>query len=369
MPGAKETVLDIHLKALEHNFSFLKSKINPDTQFMAVVKAFAYGNDAVEVAGYLEQLGVDYFAVAYAAEGIALRDAGITTPILVLHPQKVHLPELIARCLEPSLYNSYILKAFIEAAKKHRQHRYPVHLKFNTGLNRLGFRESDIEEIVKSIRETDTLRVKSVFSHLVASEDRNEEAFTLNQIRTFKRIAEDISSAIGYRPLWHQLNTSGILNYAHVAQFDMVRSGIGLYGFGNDPQYRKYLKPVAVLKTVISQIHHIKKGESVGYNRAFIAKKPLTTATLPIGHADGISRRYGHGKGFVTLYGKKAPVVGNICMDMLMVDVSGIACKEGDEVIVFGARPTAETLAESAGTISYELIAGISPRVKRVIVK
>lgn len=368
MPKAKETVLEINLKALEHNVNYLKSKINKNTKFMAVVKAFAYGNDAVSIAKYLEQLYVDYFAVAYTAEGAALRDAGITTPILVLHPQKSNLHTVIERCLEPSLYNAYILKAFMETAKKHRQKNYPVHIKFNTGLNRLGFSENDVVYIAGKLSDSSAIRVKSVFSHLAASEDPDEEAFTLNQIHTFKKTAAVLSAKIGYRPLWHQLNTSGILNYAPIAQFDMVRSGIGLYGFGNDPVYRKYLEPIATLKSVISQIHHIEKGETIGYNRAFTAPKPLKTATLPIGHADGIGRQYGHGRGFVNIHGKKAPVIGNVCMDMLMVDVSGIHCKEGDEVIVFGNNPTAETLAESAGTISYELITGISQRVKRVVI-
>lgn len=369
MPKAKETVLEINLKALEHNFNFLKAKLNGKTKFLAVVKAFAYGNAAVEIATYLEQLNVDYFAVAYVNEGIFLRDAGITTPILVLHPQKVNFSILIERCLEPTLYNAYSLNAFIETAEEHQQKNYPIHLKFNTGLNRLGFWENDVDYIVERLKNVTALRVKSVFSHLAASEDLNEKEFTLHQIDTFKKIATAFASGIGYRPLWHQLNTSGILNYARIAQFDMVRSGIGLYGFGNAPEYRRHLKPIATLKSVISQIHHIEKGETVGYNRAYSATTFTKTATIPIGHADGIGRHYGNGKGFITVHGSKAPIVGNICMDMLMADISGIDCKEGDEVILFGDSTTAEVLAERAGTISYELIAGISQRVKRVIVR
>lgn len=366
MPKAKETVLEINLKALEHNFHFLRSKLKKDTKFLAVVKAFAYGSDAIAVAKHLEQLQVDYFAVAYTSEGVALRDAGITTPILVLHPQKINFNSLIERCLEPSLYNAYILRSFLEAAKQHQQKNYPVHIKFNTGLNRLGFWENDVDYIIERLAPADTVRVASVFSHLAASEDPNEKEFTLNQIATFKKIAREFSSGIGYRPLWHLLNTSGILNYAEAARFDMVRSGIGLYGFGNDPEYSRQLIPIATLKSVISQIHHIEKGESVGYNRGYKAGGFMKTATIPVGHADGIGRHFGHEKGFVTVNDKKAPILGNVCMDMLMADISEIDCKEGDEVIVFGDAPSAEALAENAGTISYELITGISQRVKRI---
>ncbi|MEM9687674.1 MAG: alanine racemase, partial [Bacteroidota bacterium] len=229
MPKAKETVLEIDLKALEHNFNFLKTKLDERTKFLAVVKAFAYGSAAVEIAKHLEQLNVDYFAVAYANEGVFLRDAGITTPILILHPQKVNFSTLIECCLEPTLYNAGSLKAFIETAEEHQQKNYPVHLKFNTGLNRLGFWENDVDYILAKLKNIAALRVKSIFSHLAASEYLSQKEFTLHQIDTFKKIATTFASGIGYQPLWHQLNTSGILNYANIAQFDMVRSGIGLY--------------------------------------------------------------------------------------------------------------------------------------------
>lgn len=369
MSKAQETVLEIDLNALKHNFNHIKSKLKENTKMLAVVKAFAYGSDACEIAKYLETLNVDYFAVAYANEGVALRDAGVTKPILVLHPIAVNFKTLIENGLEPNLYSSKILKAFIEVATEEKQINYPVHIKFNTGLNRLGFDEIDIDFIADTFKETTAVKIKSLFSHLAASEDLNEREFTVGQINNFKTYSEKLINVIGYSPIRHMSNTSGILNYPE-AHFDMVRTGIGLYGFGNSEKESKNLKPIATLKTIISQIHTIEKGESVGYNRAFKSETLLKTATLPIGHADGINRIYGNGKGFVTINGKKAPIVGNVCMDMIMVNITDIDCNEGDEAIVFGPDNTsAETLAESANTISYELITSISQRVKRVLLK
>ena len=367
MPKAQETVLEIDLKALKHNFEYLKSKLQPNTKFLAVVKAFAYGSDANKIASFLQDLNADYFAVAYVNEGVALREAGITQPILVLHPQTANFKLLIEHCLEPSIYNFKILKEFIAIASAEKQTDYPIHIKFNTGLNRLGFSERDVNPAISVFKDTKAVKVKSIFSHMAASEDLNEKQFTLNQIETFKTIAEDFNKQIGYKPMQHMCNTSGVLNYPS-AHFDMVRCGIGLYGFGNSEKENQFLKPIGTLKTVISQIHTIKQGHSVGYNRAFKSDAPLKTATLPIGHADGIGRQYGNGKGFVTINGEKAPIIGNVCMDMIMVNVTTIDCKEGDEVIVFGENPTAEHLALTSNTISYELITSVSQRVKRYFV-
>ncbi|QFZ54568.1 alanine racemase [Oceanihabitans sp. IOP_32] len=368
MRKAQETTLEIDLKALKHNFEHLKSKLDSNTKFLAVVKAFAYGSDACVIANYLQDLKVDYFAVAYVNEGIALRAAGITTPILVLHPQAVNFKTCVAHCLEPSLYSSKILKEFIGFASAEKLHQYPIHLKFNTGLNRLGFGVNDIHGIASQLKKSAVVKTKSIFSHLAASEDLNEKEFSLNQIQSFKTISEKFVKAVGYKPMLHMCNTSGILNYPE-AHFDMVRSGIGLYGFGNSTVENKNLKPIASLKTVISQIHHIDKGESVGYNRAFKSELPVKTATLPIGHADGIGRQYGKGKGFVTINGQKAPILGNVCMDMIMVNITNINCEEGDEAIVFDAQHTSENLAETVNSISYELLSAISQRVKRIVLK
>ena len=367
MPESQETVLEINLKALRENFHYLKSQIDSEVKFLAVVKAFAYGSDSTAIALELQDAGVDYFAVAYVSEGVLLRDAGIKKPILVLHPQVANLKTLIDYCLEPSLYNTKILDTFLEAASTESQIDYPVHIKFNTGLNRLGFVEKDIPAIGSKINNSKVLKVKSIFSHLAASEDLSERAFTLQQIESFKHLAKQLGKELGYQPMLHMSNTSGILNYPE-AHFDMVRSGIGLYGFGNSVKENKHFKPVASLKTVISQIHTIKKGDSVGYNRAFVSDSDQRTATLPIGHADGIGRQYGQGKGYVMINGKRASIVGNVCMDMIMVNITDIDCKEGDEVIVFNVSNTAEDLARTAQTISYEIITAISQRVKRVFI-
>lgn len=366
MPKARETVLELDLKALAHNYHYLRAKLRPETKFLSVVKAFAYGSDTEVIAKKLEELGTDYFAVAYTNEGVALRDAGITKPILVLHPQEVSFDSIIERCLEPSIYSKNILNEFLKTAKKHGQNNYPVHLKFNTGLNRLGFREEDIEHIAAILHTNNEIKAVSVFSHLAASEDHSEKEFTEEQIRLFQTIAEQLDALLPYRPFRHLLNTSGILNYTN-AQYDMVRSGIALYGYGNEAKIDGELKPVARLKTIISQIHHLKPNESVGYNRGFTSSSPKLTATLPLGHADGIGRHYGNGKTFVSVHGKKAPIIGNVCMDMIMIDITDIECNEGDEVIIFGPELSAQEFSETANTISYELLTGISQRVKRRI--
>ncbi len=368
MPLAKETQLEIDLGALEWNYRYLTSLLKPKTKFMAVVKAFSYGHDTAVISKKLEALGVDYFAVAYAREGLDLREAGIKTPIMVLHPSPVNFRTIIAHCLEPSLYSPDILKSFIETATAMGQQDYPVHLKFNTGLNRLGFKESELGFILEQLKTGNAIKVLSVLSHLAASDDPRERDFTEAQIKSFTHITDKLFKDLSYTSMKHLLNTSGIINFPQ-AQFDMVRSGIGLYGYGNEAAIDAKLIPVATLKTVISQLHSIKAGESVGYNKGFVSDSPRTTATLPLGHADGIGRQYGRGKGFVYVNGCKASIVGNVCMDMIMVDVTGIDCREGDEVIVFGKAASAETLAAAAGTISYELLTGISQRVKRVVIE
>lgn len=366
MPKATETVLEIDLNALGHNYRYITSKLKKSTKVLAVVKASGYGSDAIEVAKELVRLGVDYFAVAYVKEGVALRDAKIETPILVLHPQPSNFEEIIERCLEPALYSSRVMSAFIQVAEAASQKDYPVHVKFNTGLNRLGFFENDTNWIINALQATKAVKVKSMFSHLAASEDALENDFTLNQIRKFKAIASDMLTKLDYVPLLHQSNTSGILNFPE-AQFDMVRTGIGLYGYGNNSVEDKKLKPVVTLKSVISQIHKIEPGETVGYNRAYIASGYERTATIPIGHADGIPRALGNKKGQLLINGKLAPIIGNVCMDMLMVNVTEIECKEGDEVLIIGGEQPATTLSNSANTIPYELLTGLSHRIRRVV--
>lgn len=359
------TILEIDSKALAHNLTYFKRKLNKKTKILAVVKAFGYGSDGVLVADFLKDK-VDYFAVAYAHEGIAIRQANIKTPILVLHPQVNSLEAIIDYNLEPNLYNFKILDAFLEVSDKANLNNYPVHIKFNTGLNRLGFQEKDIATINLKLKKTDTIKVRSLFSHLAASEDLNEKEFTNNQLQSFTTIAKDFFNYLDYKPMLHILNTSGVVNYAK-AEFDMVRVGIGLYGFGNDKNETKQLKNTHHLKSIISQIHTIDKGESVGYNRAFVAKKTSKSATIPIGHADGLSRKLGNKKGYVLIQNQKAKIIGNVCMDMIMVDVSEIDCNEGDEVIIFNHQDMLIHIANTSETIVYETLTSISPRIKKIL--
>lgn len=362
------TVLNIDLNAVDFNLNYFKSKLKDTTKILVVVKAFGYGSSAVEIAKHIAQK-VHYFAVAYLDEGIALRNAGIKNPILVLHPQKVNLQKIIDHCLEPNIYSLQLLEDVIEIAENNKLKNYPIHLKFNTGLNRLGFSKSDITEILNLSNNQNSVQITSLFSHIAASEDLNERDFTLQQINSFKAITNEIIPNLKHTPFLHMLNTSGIINYASEAQFDMVRLGIGLYGFGNEENETKKLKNVLSLTSVISQIHTIKKGESVGYNRAFMANETIKSATIPIGHADGISRQFGNGIGYVIINNQKAPILGNVCMDVIMVNVTNIDCNEGDKVFVYKNQQHIEDLAKAIHSIPYELLTAISQRIKRLLTK
>lgn len=362
MSGA---VLNINLANLTHNYEFLRTKIATNVKLLAVVKAVAYGSDSVAIAKHLQHLGADYLGVAYAEEGVVLRQNGITIPILVLHAQPQNYELIVEHNLEPSLYSLRTLNLFFGYVKKVAIKNYPVHIKYNSGLNRLGFSDADISTIITHTEESQ-LHIQSIFSHLAASEAISEKEFTFQQIQRFKTFSEALKNQLNYTPIIHQSNTSGILNYPE-AHFSMVRTGIGLYGFGNDPKYDTKLKPIASLTAKISQIHKIPKGASVGYNRGFIAKENVKTATITLGHADGIGRIYGKGKGYVVINGQRALILGNVCMDMLMVNITDINCNEGDRVILFDENYSADTLAASAATISYELITGIGSRVRRII--
>ena len=365
MPQQPATYLQIDLQALVHNYRFFKSKLDTKTKLIAVVKAFAYGHEAIAIAKRLEQEGVAYFAVAYTIEGVALRKAGITTPILVLHPQIQEAYECITYQLEPNIYSFRMLAIFSKAIAVSEEN-LAIHLKFNTGLNRLGFSKGDISKLMALINQNKQLKIASVFSHLVASEDTFEKEFTRGQIHLFKEIIAKIELATPYPFSKHLSNTSGVLNYPE-AHFDRVRVGIGLYGYANDKSITKKLKNVASLYSVISQIHIISKGESVGYNRGFVAEKETLSATIPIGYADGIPRTWGSGVGFVFVNGKKAPILGIVCMDMIMVDITGIDCQEGDAIVIFDSKENLLELANSTGTISYEVLTAISQRVPRLV--
>lgn len=359
------TTLEIDLAAVHFNLNYFKSKLQKTTDIMVVVKAFGYGSDAVKIAKSIEQ-NVSSFAVAYTIEGVALRNAGIKSPILVLHPQAENLESLIENELEPNIYNKHILSRFLSIAKRKSLSNYPIHLKFNTGLNRLGFSIEDLSFLHEQLESNHTTSIKSLFSHLAASEDNNETEFTKNQIEEFTNISNQFKLKFGFLPTLHLCNTSGTINFPE-AHFDMIRLGIGIYGFANDPDETNNLKNVISLKTVITQIHEIKLGESVGYNRSFSASNDMRTATIAIGHADGLSRKLGNGNGFVTINNQKAAIIGNVCMDMTMVDVTHINCQPGDTVTIFDNQEALEFLAKQAETISYELLTAISQRVKRVV--
>ena len=360
-----ETVLEINLNAISHNLNYYKSKLEPTTKIMVMVKAFGYGNGGFEIAKLLEHHHVDYLGVAFADEGITLKNAGIKLPIMVLNPESTSFSAIIQHHLEPEIYSLKGLNSFLQIAKNNQLENYPIHIKLDTGMHRLGFEEENIEALISILKDHKSVKVKSVLSHMATSDSMDNRDFALYQIQLFEKLSSKIISELNITPIRHLLNTSGISNFPE-AQLDMVRLGIGLYGVSNDPQEQRFLENVGTLKSIISQIRVINEGESVGYGRRFIAQKEATIATIPIGYADGISRHWGNGVGFVTINGQKATIVGSICMDMLMADVSEIDCHEGDEVVLFGENPTVNFIAEKLGTISYEILTSISQRVKRV---
>lgn len=361
------TVLEIDTSAIKHNLQFFKSKIKGSTKILVVIKAFAYGSDATTIAKILEQQNVDYLAVAYTYEGIALRKANIKLPILILHPQIENFESLIAYNLEPNLYSFRSLNSFIEITTSKKLKNYPIHIKINTGMNRLGFKENDITQLAAVIQNLENLKIVSYYSHLAASEDIEEKTFTNQQIETFNKITNLLNSTLSYSPLKHISNTSAIINYPNT-QFDMVRLGIGLYGFSNDNFITSKLKNVCNLKTKISQIQILEKGETVSYNRKFIAKNNTKIGIIPLGYADGLNRNLGNNVGFVYINNQKAPIIGTICMDMTMIDLSGINCKEGDEIIIFNHQNHILEFAKKTTTISYEILTSISQRVQRKII-
>lgn len=363
-----ETVLEINLNAVIHNFNFYRAKLKPETKIMVMVKAFGYGSGSYEIAKILSHHKADYLGVAFADEGVDLRNAGITMPIIVMNPESSAFKAMVAYNLEPEIYSLRELKAFIALAQQQNLYNYPVHIKLDTGMHRLGFEEDQLEELINLLRNSNVIAVKSIFSHLSASDSPQFKEFTEQQIALFEKWSSKIMAALQVNPIRHILNTSGIYNYVS-AQYDMVRLGIGLYGIGNQPEEMKQLRNVSTLKTVILQIKDIEPGESVGYSRKYMADAKTRIATLPVGYADGIPRAWGNGKGYVMINNKKAPIISNICMDMLMADITHISCREGDNAVIFGEDPSPVTIANALGTIPYEILSGISQRVKRIFYK
>ena len=360
-----ETVLEINLNSISYNLNYFKSKLANNVKLMVMVKAFGYGNGGLEIAKLLEHHKVDYLGVAFADEGISLKNGGIKLPIMVLNPESTSFPSIIQYNLEPEIYSVKGLKAFLKIAREKNLKDFPIHIKLDTGMHRLGFEENTLDELIQTLKGNSTVKVKSVLSHLATSDEARHFDFVHSQINLFERLSSKLISELNINPIRHILNTSGISNFPD-AQYNMVRLGIGLYGVSNDPAEQKYLENVGTLKSIISQVRTIPVGDSVGYGRRFMAEKETKIATIPIGYADGISRLWGNLVGYVVIKNQKASIVGNVCMDMLMVDVSHIDCKEGDSVIIFGESPTVIEMAAALKTIPYEIMTSISQRVKRV---
>ncbi|MDR1714528.1 MAG: bifunctional UDP-N-acetylmuramoyl-tripeptide:D-alanyl-D-alanine ligase/alanine racemase [Prevotella sp.] len=361
-----ETVLDIDLDAIVHNFKFYRSKLNPKTKMICMVKADGYGTGSSEVAKTLQYHKCDYLAVAVAEEGVILRKQGIKVPIIVLNSEVGGFEELATYSLEPEVYNFRILDAFIKEAKLQGITNYPIHIKIDTGMHRLGFTEEDIPELMDRVKGQTGVRIQSVFSHLAASESWNFDDFTFQQIKTFKKIAGEIEESCHYPVMKHILNSAGIERFPE-EQLDMVRLGISLYGVSASGL--NGLRNVCTLKTTILQIKHIKAGETVGYGRKGHFDHDATIATIRIGYADGISRQFGNGVGVVLVNGHQVSIVGNICMDLTMIDVTGIEVKEGDIVTIFGENLPVTDLAKKINTIPYEIFTSISNRVKHIYYK
>lgn len=361
-----ETVLDIDLDAIVHNYKFYRARIKPETKLICMVKANGYGTGASEVAKTLQYHKCDYLAVAVAEEGVILRKEGIKIPIIVLNPEVGEFEELAAYALEPEVYNFKILDAFIKDAKQQGITNYPIHLKIDTGMHRLGFTEEDVEKLIDRIKNQTGVRIQSMFSHLAASESWVFDEFTTQQINTFNKINTQIAAGFNYPIMKHILNSAGIERFPN-EQMDMVRLGIGLYGVSASGQ--EGLRNVCTLKTTILQIKHINKGETVGYGRRGQFDKDATIATIRIGYADGISRQFGNGVGSVLVNGHIAPIVGNICMDLTMIDITGIDVKEGDTAIIFGKDLSVVEMANKINTIPYEILTSISHRVKHIYYK
>ena len=363
-----DTVLEINLNAILHNINVHKALLKPETKICAMVKAYSYGLGGYEIAEFLQHHHIDYLGVAYADEGVDLRKNGITTPILVMNPEQGSYDIIIDYNLEPEIYSLRVLELFTTQLQlKGIQRKYPIHLKIETGMHRLGFKENEIEELLEILKKYN-VKVASIFSHLSSSDIPEEREYTMYQIETFKRISEKIISGLDYRPLRHILNSSGITNYTDY-QFDMVRIGIGMIGISPTPEIKSQLQNAVTFKTVISQISEVKKGDSIGYSRKYKAEKDTRIATIPVGYADGIPRLIGNKNGFVSIHKQKVPIVGNICMDMLMVDLEKLPAKDGDKVIIFNENPSLEEFSKYCKTIPYEVLTSISRRVKRIYIK
>jgi len=364
-----ETILEIDLDALIHNLNVYRSFLKPGVKVMAMVKAFGYGSGSSEIANVLQYYHADYLAVAYADEGKELRKGGIKLPIMVMNPELKSLEVIFKYHLEPEIYSLRLLEKFAAALKYYplysNENPLYIHIKVDTGMHRLGFTVDELKEALDYIQEQPNIKVRSIFSHLAASDEEIHDDFTHQQIEVFKQTALKTETLLGYGILKHILNSAGIYRFPE-AHFDMVRLGIGLYGVAHNEKLQDLLQHVSTLKSVVSQVKKIKAGETVGYSRKALFKKGGEVAIVPVGYADGLNRRLGNGNGHLFIKGRLAPIVGNVCMDMCMVDVSGLNVKEGDEVEVFGKNYPVSRLAKDMDTIPYEVLTSVSTRVKRI---
>ncbi|NNM15508.1 MAG: alanine racemase, partial [Bacteroidia bacterium] len=362
---AHDTVLEINLDAFTHNLNFYRSKLKPDTKLMVMVKAFTYGSGTFEIANLLQFQNVDYLAVAYTDEGIALRKAGIKLPIMVMNPEQQGFDALIKYCLEPEIYSLSMLNKFDVALQNKGMQNWPIHIKLETGMHRLGFDEEELDALNDYLLSHDSVKVKSVFSHLASADNSSDDDFTNSQIEKLKFYSDKIAESIDVEFDRHILNSTGILRF-NEEQLEMVRLGIGLHGISSVDEGVENLEPVATLRTTVSQVKQVKEGECIGYGTQAKAEKDMQIATVAIGYADGYDRRFGNGTGQMIINNQTASTVGNICMDMCMLDVTDLSVKEGEDVIVFGKDLSVSELAKKIDTISYELLTNISERVKRV---
>ncbi|MES2430674.1 MAG: bifunctional UDP-N-acetylmuramoyl-tripeptide:D-alanyl-D-alanine ligase/alanine racemase [Bacteroidota bacterium] len=360
-----QTVLEINLNAITHNLKFYQSQLNYGVKVMAMVKAFSYGSGGFEIANLLQFHKVDSLAVAYTDEGVELRKAGITLPIMVMNAEESTFDIMVQYNLEPELFSFNMLDTFKKYLEQSGINYYPVHIKIDTGMHRLGFEKNEIDKLGDILQQSPTFKIQSVFSHLAASDADVHNTFTAVQSEAFLQSCQILQNKLDYSFIKHIANTSAIHRHKTL-QLDMVRLGIGLYGVDNSEHVQQQLKNVTTLKTTISQIKKVKEGESVGYSRKGIALKDSVIATVRIGYADGYPRGLSNGVGKMLVNKQLAPVIGNVCMDMTMLDVTGMNVDEGDDVIVFGEALPVNHLAEWAGSIPYEILTGISQRVKRV---
>ena len=360
--------LELNLQACQENYRYFRSRLEPSTRLLVLVKANAYGHGAVEFAAMMQSCGADYLAVALPVEGMELRQAGISLPILVLTAGTDFFEEIIDNHLEPGIPNLYTLKALCEVLASRGLRGFPVHIKLDTGMHRLGFMPGELPELMDFLKDCPWVKVKSVYSHLAAAEDPSSDDFTLGQIRMFMEGAGALSDSLGYKPMWHILNSAGIERFPQY-QFDMVRLGIGIYGISSLPGVR--LAPVASLKVKVLQVKTLGPQDgTIGYGRyGQIAPEGTVIATVPVGYADGIDRHLGRGRASFSLNGHRVPTIGNICMDMCMLDVTGVPAKAGDTVTVFGENPTVSELADILGTIPYEILTSVPRRIERVIIR